>query len=113
MKQTDLYTDAHLVVSAIRVLEHRNTAPPSIDDLCQALSFSLERGNLILNKLNDLGIIDMIKGAYGIKLAVKDHLLIEDIPRDQKESSLAEDIKKFQDSRKGLSSWCLTPVIFS
>ena len=31
MKASDLYTNAHLIVSAIRILEHRKSAPPSVD----------------------------------------------------------------------------------
>lgn len=103
MKRTDLYSNAHLIVAAIRVLEHQNAAPPSIDDLCKALSYSLERGNLMCKKLKDLGIIDIIEGAFGIKLIIKNHLLIEDISKELKESSLADDLKKFQDSRKDIT----------
>ena len=100
MQNSDLYTSAHLVVAAIRILEHQHSAPPSIEQVCQALSFSVERGNFICNKLREMTIIEVIEGAFGTRLSIKDHLKIEDIPKHEKISSLADELKKFQNSRK-------------
>ncbi len=100
MKQLGLYSDAHLVVAAIRILEHRKSAPASVDDVCQSLSFSLEQGNYICRKLKDMGIIDVVEGAFGTRLFIKNHLKIEEIPKAEKDSSLTEALKKFQDSKK-------------
>ncbi len=103
MHKSDLYSNAHLVVAAIRVLTHQKSAPPSIEAVCQALSFSLEHGNFICNKLAETEVIEIVEGAHGIRLFIKDHLKIEDIPKGDKVSSLEDDLKKFQDSRKDLS----------
>ena len=100
MQGTDLYSYAHLVVAAIRVLEHQKTIPPSIDDIGQILSFSPERGNLICRKLHEIGIIDVVEGAYGTRLFIKNHLLIEEIPKDTRESGLEKELKKFKESKK-------------
>ncbi|MCK4468868.1 MAG: hypothetical protein KAU60_10990, partial [Desulfobacterales bacterium] len=71
--------------------------------VCQMISFSLEHGNLICKKLDEMGIIEIVKGAYGTRLFIKNHLKIEEIPRGEGESKLEEELKKFQSSRKGLS----------
>ncbi len=103
MEKTDLYTDAHLFVSAIRVLENQKGASPSIEDVCRTISVSLEQGNIICRKLNDMEIIEVVEGAYGTKLFVRNFLLIEEIPKEAEESKLEDEIKKFQDSKKGHS----------
>jgi hypothetical protein len=103
MININLYKDAHLIVSAIRVLEHRNSVPPSIDTVCNFLSFSLEQGNYICRKLNETGIIEIVEGAFGTRLFIKNHLAIEELPKDAKISGMEEEIKKFQDSRKELT----------
>ena len=103
MQNSDLYSNAQLVVAAIRVLTHQKSAPPSIDTVCQALSFSLEHGNFICNKLAETAVIEIVEGAYGTRLFIKDHLKIEDIPKGDQVSSLEDDLKKFQDSRKGFT----------
>ncbi|MEE8432478.1 MAG: hypothetical protein V3S16_14620 [Candidatus Desulfatibia sp.] len=103
MQNTDLYSNTHLVVAAIRVLTHQKKAPPSIDEVCQALSFSLEQGNFICNKLKETGIIEVVEGAYGTRLFIKNHLKIEDIPKGDKVSTLEEELKKFQNSKKNFT----------
>jgi DNA-binding IscR family transcriptional regulator len=103
MKEIDLYTKAHLVVAAIRILEHNDTVSSSIEKVCEMISFSLEHGNLICKKLDEMGIIELVEGAYGTMLFVKNHLKIEEIPRGIVESKLEEELKKFQSSKKDLS----------
>ena len=100
MKGKDFYFAAHLVVAAIRILEHRNSASPSIDEVCRTISFSLEQGNFICRKLNEINIIDIVEGAFGTKLFIKDHLLLEEIPKGATEDNLEKELKKFHESKK-------------
>ena len=100
MQGKDFYSDAHLVVAAIRILEHRNSSPPSIDEVCLPISFSLEQGNFVCRKLNEMNIINVVEGAFGTKLFIKNHLLLEDIPKGATEDDLEKELKKFQDSKK-------------
>jgi hypothetical protein len=85
MQHPDLYSNAHLVIAAIRIFTHKNSKHPSMNEICKTLSFSLEQGNLICKKLKDLGIIDVIEGAFENHLFIKNHL------------------KKFKDSKKDFS----------
>ncbi len=99
-KDPDFYTEAHLIVAAIRIVEHRNAAPASIEEVCQILSFSLERGHYLCRKLAELEIVAMVEGAFDIKLYVKDHLKLEEIPKGVVESKLEKELQKFQTAKK-------------
>ncbi|MBW2604828.1 MAG: hypothetical protein JRE28_11020 [Deltaproteobacteria bacterium] len=103
MQNPDLYSSAHLVVAAIRIFTHKNSNHPSMNEICKTLSFSLEQGNLVCKKLKDSGIIDVVEGAFENHLFVKDHLKIEEIPRDKKEDGIEDALKKFKDSKKDFS----------
>jgi len=103
MQHSDVYENAHLVAAAIRIFTHQNSRHPSIDEICRILSFSLEQGNLICKKLKDMGIVDVVEGAFENHFFIKDHLRIEEIPRDKKEDKLEDALKKFKDSRKDFS----------
>ena len=103
MQRLDLYYNAHLVVAAIRIYTHKNSKHPSMNEICDTLSFSLEQGNLICKKLKELGVIDVVEGAFENHLFIKDHLKIEEIPRDKKEDKLEDALKKFKNSRKDFS----------
>ena len=102
-KADDFYANAHLTVAAIRICEHRNSTPPSLEEICDALSFSIEKASLILRRLKEMDIIDVVKGSYGDRFFIRDHLKLEDIPRGQEENKLEEELKKFQDTQKALS----------
>lgn len=103
IKNGDLYSTAHLFVAAIRLFEHRNTRPPSIEEISEMLLFSLEQGNHISNRLKEAGVLKIMQGAFGNKLFVEDHLKIEEIPRETTGTRLDEELQKFQQSQKGFS----------
>ena len=96
---TTPYDDAHLLVAAIRVLTHRNAGPPSVEEICDLLKVSLEKGNRLCRRLGESGIIEPVQGAFGPKLFIKNHLAIEEISREPQEDALQGELKKFQDSR--------------
>lgn len=103
METRNYYQNAHLLVAAIRILDHQKSRPPSIEDVCRMVSFSLEQGNFICNKLEDMGAIEIVEGAYGTRLFIKNHLILEEIPQDEQESRLDEALKEFQSSRNAYS----------
>ena len=96
----DLYKNAHLIVSAVRVLEHQTGTAPSIEKVCRTLSFSLEQGNLIIRKLCELDVLEMMDGAFGTRLFIKNHIALENISRDQQVDRLQQELEKFQSSRR-------------
>ena len=99
METIKYYQNAHLFVAAVRVLEHQKSAPPLIEDICTLLSFSLEKTHFISKKLEEMGIVEAVKGGYGTRLFIKDHLAIESIPKEGQESRLEEALKAFQSER--------------
>ena len=100
MKKIDLYNSAHLVVSAIRILDHQSNMPPSIDNVCTMLAFSREHCSLICKKLKDMEIIDIVEGAFGSKLCIRDFTRIETIPSTAEDSTLRDELKKYQEASK-------------
>ena len=103
MTERGLYSIAHLMASTIRIFEYHKGHPPSIEQVCETLSFTSEQGHIYLNKLTELGIIEVVEGNFGTRIFLRDHLKIEEIPKDSKESGLGDAIKEFQDSRKKIS----------
>lgn len=99
--QGDLYTSAHLVVSAVRVFEHQQGVAPAIEQVCEMLTLNPEQGHMVCRRLTELGIIEIVEGAFGTRMYVKDHLKIEEIPKGKKDSDLAKELAAFQDARKG------------
>jgi hypothetical protein len=102
-KKNDLYSQAHLVVAAIRVYEHLNSRPPTVDDVCRVINFSAEQGHFICRKLQEIEAIKAVDGSYGTRLFISDHLNLESLPRHEAKSKLEDDLKKFQDTQKSFT----------
>lgn len=98
----DSYEKSHLMVAAMRVLEHRNGRAPSIGDVCEALSLSLEEGGFLGKKLVDRGVLEIAEGPYGRRLFLKDHRKLEEIPRGDDGKGLAAEVEKFRNARKSM-----------
>lgn len=96
MKPNDLYTNAHLFVAAVRVLDHRDGVPPALEGICRLLDYSDEKGSYLLNRLRELGIVDTVKSGFNDRIVVDNHLAIESLPRDVEESRLEQELKKFK-----------------
>lgn len=99
MKPTDLYTTAHLFVAAVRVLDHQDGAPPSLEAVCRLLDYSDEKGSYLLNRLKENGVLATVKSGYNDRLVVADHLAIEALPRTTEESRLEQELKRFKQGR--------------
>lgn len=99
----DPYTEAHLFVAAVRVLHHQGGCPPKIEDVCTMLSFSVELGHMVCRRLAKRGILETFEDPFSIKLAVANHLEIENLPKKvTEENSLAKELEKFQSERKSM-----------
>jgi len=96
----DLYTEAHLMVAAIRVHEHVHARPATIEDACRMLGFSTEHAGIICRRLQELGVLESVQGSFGERLFIRDHLKIEDIPRGEAGRRLEDEVKKFQDHQR-------------
>lgn len=103
MKKMSLYDEAHVLVAAIRVLEFRKSATPSLKEISEFLGMNIDRVTRISNDLRHLGIINMVDGPFeSVNLIVDDHTLIETISRDVKEIKMEDEIRKFQEKSKNV-----------
>jgi DNA-binding Lrp family transcriptional regulator len=100
MEKKDLYSAGHLIVAAIRVLDHQKGMPPDIETLGQALSFSTEECLFFCRRLEKSGIIKIVESAFGIKLFIKDHLELEKLPRTENDTPIKDDIEKFMSQKQ-------------
>lgn len=100
MEKDDFYSTAHLFVAAIRIHEHRNNAPPSVEEISTMLSLSREKISLICHQLQEMEIVKAVKSPFGLRLFVRNHLKIEEIPKDKTESKLEHDLQKFKKNQK-------------
>lgn len=99
MEGKSLYSEGHLFVAAIRILEHQNGAPPDLNQICSLTRFSKEQAGLVSRRLRETGIVEAVSSPFGDRWAVAAHTKLEELPRDEKISQLDSALKKFQSER--------------
>ncbi len=99
MEHTNLYSNAHIFVAAIRMLQHLNNAAPSVDEVCKFISLSSEKGHFLCRKLTEMEIINVVEGSYGSRLFIKNYLKLEEIQPDEPEDKMTQELTKFQESQ--------------
>ena len=99
-----LYESAHLFVAAVRLLSHQDQSPPDLDQVCDLLRISKERGGFVCRRLEEIGALEAIPGAYGARLFVREHLKIEDIPKEDDPDRLKDELSKFQAAQQNVAN---------
>jgi hypothetical protein len=94
------YAKSHLIVAAIRLLEYKDSAPPTIEKISRLLSVSVEEVLRLCRKLKDLQIIDMVETLEEVRTYICDHRKLEEIPAEDDVSSLESELIKFKKSRE-------------
>lgn len=96
MKNTSPYHEGHLFVAAVRILEHRHAAPPSLEQISKMLGLSAEQTGLICRRLKGEGIVELVEGAFGDRWMIKNHLKLEDLPQETEDGQMHKALKQFQ-----------------
>ena len=100
MKNLSLYRTAHLITAAIRVLEYRDGHPPSVEAIGSLLSASTEQIHRLCRKLENQGIVEITSGAYGVRVFIRDHMAIEQLPDETPKSGLEDELAKFKQEQQ-------------
>ncbi len=86
----------HLIVAAIRVLAHRNGAPPEPQQIAELLEWSEEDTRVTLRALADLGILKLIETPFELRSEVADYSRLEDLPESEDEKALEKAVEAFK-----------------
>jgi len=96
------YDEAQLFVAAIRMLTHRQSSPPSVEEVSESLLLTAEWGHAVCRKLEKQQIIKVSATPFSTKLFIADHLKIEEFSKKEETKGLNKEIEKFQASRQNM-----------
>jgi SLT domain-containing protein len=97
---TSIYEQAHLMVAALRLFVHRHQRPPSVRELSEMLEMSPEMGHYLGNRLARLGALEMVDAAFEERIYLRDHLKLEDLPKEEETSDLEEEVERLREERE-------------
>ena len=88
-------SEAHLLVAAIRVLEHQHKRPPAVDEIAALLGFSKEFTGHLVRVLEPLGIVHAIKSAFDVRVEVREYTRIEELSAEERGPGFKEEVDEF------------------
>ncbi len=96
MQPTITYDLGHAHVAAIRVLIHRLSRPPTVEEIAEVLGSKPELTNHRLRQLEELGIVTRVENPFNVHFSVRDHLALEKLPVESSTAGLADAVQEFQ-----------------
>ena len=94
------YREGHLIVAAVRVLEHRDGRPPTIEEIGKSLGTSNEWAGVLVRALEGKGIVRLVRGPFETRVEIKDHLLLESLSREESTARVDEELREFSARKK-------------
>ena len=85
----------HLIVASIRVLSHLTKRPPTGEEIAGQLGLSRELVFHILRGLEARAIVRSIENPFDVRIDIKDHKAIEELPEKAKGPDMGREIKDF------------------
>lgn len=90
-------TQAHIMVAAIRVLQHQAQRPPSVEEIATLLDLSKEYVGHLMRALDAEGIIQTIQSPFDQRFEVLDHLKIEGLPKEDQGPGFKDEVDAFHE----------------
>ncbi len=101
MEHTPSYSQGHLLVAAVRVLEHRLAKPPTYEEIGELLGISHEVVGALARSLEGAGIVKVLKTPFDTRVEIKDHVALEDLPKEEKGAAMKGEVEAFLEKARG------------
>jgi len=85
----------HLVVAAIRMLEHRQKRPPTAEEIADLLGLSREIILHIVRGLEARMIVRSVTNPFDVRIDLADYLKLEELPVDATGPDMGREIEDF------------------
>lgn len=88
--------EAHLLVAAVRVLDHVEKHPPTESEIAALLQWHEDRARIVAHGLVQFGALDAIKTAFEVRYRVLDHSQLDTLPQGEGvDDSISKEMKAF------------------
>lgn len=95
-----LYDEAQILLAGIRLFQHRENRLPSLKDLAEFTRFSPESVHHLCNRLEKIGALERIRGAFDDRICLKDPWKAESLRAVPDAPDIAQDVKKWKEQQE-------------
>lgn len=94
------YEDAHLIVAAVRVLQHREGGAPTPASITDLLGLASEKVHVLVHQLRERGVLYAYENPFELRLEVKDVALLESLPHAGSEPEIKGELDEFHERER-------------
>ena len=95
-----LYDEAQILLAGVRLFQHREQRLPSLKELAEFTRLSVESVHHLCNRLEKIGALQRIRGAFDDRICLKDPLVAEALREVPDQPDIGEDVKKWKEQRE-------------
>ena len=95
-----LYEEAQILLAGVRLFQHREQRLPSLKELGEFTRFSVESVHHLCNRLEAIGALERIRGAFDDRICLKDPLQAESLREAPDSPDIGEDVKHWKEERE-------------
>ncbi|MFH1679995.1 MAG: hypothetical protein ABIH26_05050 [Candidatus Eisenbacteria bacterium] len=95
-----LYEEGHLFVAAVRIVAHRESRPPTVEEIAELLGQSREIAYHLARGLAEKGVLRLLANPFETHVEIADHLAVEELPREDHGPGIEKDLREFQERKK-------------
>ena len=95
-----LYEETQILMAGVRLFKHRENRLPSLKELAEFTRFSTETAHHLCNRLEKLGALERIRGAFDERISLKDPLQAEVLREAADSPDIEDDVKQWKEQRE-------------
>ena len=93
--------EAHLVVAAVRVLDHVEKHPPTEAEIAALLQWHEDRARVVAHGLVEFGALSAIKSPFEVRYRLGDHTRLDELAEGEGvDDSISKEMKAFEQRSK-------------
>ena len=97
----NLYEEAQILMAGVRIFKHLEKRLPSLKELAEFIQFSVESVYHISNRLEKMGAVERIRGAFDERICLKDPVAVEELRQESESPDIEKDVQKWKEQREG------------
>ena len=95
-----LYEETQILMAGVRLFKHRENRLPSLKELAEFTHFSTETAHHLCNRLEKIGALERIRGAFDERVCLKDPLEAEVLREAPDSPDIEDDVKQWKAQRE-------------
>ena len=95
-----LYEETQILMAGVRLFKHRENRLPSLKELAEFTHFSTETAHHLCNRLEKIGALERIRGAFDERICLVDPLKAETLRTAPDSPDIEDDVKLWKEERE-------------